>query len=139
MEKSKQKNEAGEQTEKDLIAGTSRAVCYSGFRTGQHPDRGEGAINPSYEEVLEDLNIIINDQGFNLIRMYDCGENTQTTLQIIEEKKLDIKVMLGIWLKAELSAHETCEWLTEPIPDECFGRQQKAQSSRDRKRHRTGQ
>jgi exo-beta-1,3-glucanase (GH17 family) len=125
MEKSKQKNEAGEQTEKDLIAGTSRAVCYSGFRAGQHPDRGEGAINPSYEEVLEDLNIIINDQGFNLIRMYDCGENTQTTLQIIEEKKLDIKVMLGIWLKAELSAHETCEWLTEPIPDEVLAANKK--------------
>jgi exo-beta-1,3-glucanase (GH17 family) len=26
--------------------------------------------------------------------------------------------MLGIWLRAELSAHETCEWLTEPIPQE---------------------
>ena len=26
--------------------------------------------------------------------------------------------MLGIWLNAELSAHETCEWLTEPIPQE---------------------
>jgi exo-beta-1,3-glucanase (GH17 family) len=31
---------------------------------------------------------------------------------------MDIKVMQGIWLKAELSAHETCEWLTEPIPQD---------------------
>jgi len=118
MEDSNQNIKSKEQTEKDLIAGTSRAVCYSGFRSGQHPDRGDGAVNPSYEEVLEDLNIIINEQGFNLIRMYDAGENTKMTLQIIKENNLDIKVMLGIWLRAELSNHESCVWLTEPIPDE---------------------
>jgi len=39
-------------------------------------------------------------------------------LRLIEENELDIKVMLGIWLNAELSAHETCAWLTEPIPQE---------------------
>lgn len=114
----KQINEPREQTEKDLIAGTSRAVCYSGFRSGQHPDRGDGAVNPSYEEVLEDLNIIISEQGFNLIRIYDCGENSEMVLQVIEENNLDMKVMLGVWLRAELSAHETCSWLTEPIPEE---------------------
>jgi len=27
-------------------------------------------------------------------------------------------VMLGIWLKAELSNHESCTWLTDPIPQE---------------------
>lgn len=113
-----QKAEPREQTENDLIAGTSRAVCYSGFRTGQHPDRGDGAVNPSYEEVLEDLNIIIDNQGFNLIRVYDCAANTDTVLKVIKENNLDIKVMLGIWLRAELSNHETCEWLTEPIPEE---------------------
>jgi exo-beta-1,3-glucanase (GH17 family) len=26
--------------------------------------------------------------------------------------------MLGIWLNAELSTHETCAWLNEPIPEE---------------------
>jgi exo-beta-1,3-glucanase (GH17 family) len=106
------------QTKSDLIAGMAKAVCYSGFRSGQHPDRGDGALNPSYEEILEDLNIIINEQGFHLIRMYDVGENTQMTLKIIEENQLDMKVMLGVWLRAELSNHETCAWLTEPIPDE---------------------
>lgn len=113
-----QKAEQKEQTENELISGTSRAVCYSGFRTGQHPDRGDGAENPSYEEVLEDLNIIINEQGFNLIRIYDCGDNSEMVLQVIEENDLDMKVMLGIWLRAELSNHVTCEWLTEPIPEE---------------------
>jgi exo-beta-1,3-glucanase (GH17 family) len=106
------------QTEKDLLNGVSKAVCYSGFRTGQHPDRGEGAINPSDEQILEDLQMISHDSLFNLIRLYDSGENSESVLQIIEENKLDIKVMLGVWLKAELSAHETCEWLTEPIPAE---------------------
>lgn len=118
MENSNQDIKPKEQSENDLIAGTSRAVCYSGFRSGQHPDRGNGAVNPSYEEVLEDLNIMINQQGFNLMRMYDAGENTQMTLKVIEENNLDMKVMLGIWLRAELSNHESCAWLTEPIPDD---------------------
>ena len=106
------------QTEKDLLNGTSKAVCYSGFRSGQHPDRGNGVVNPTDAEVLEDLQIISKDSLFNLIRVYDSGENSQAVLRIIKENKLDIKVMLGVWLKAELSAHETCGWLTEPIAQE---------------------
>ncbi len=104
------------QKRSDLLAGTAKAICYSGYRTGQHPDRGEGAANPSYDEILEDLKMLSEDAGFNLIRLYDCGINSQMTLQVIEENKLKIKVLLGIWLQAELSNHETCEWLTEPIP-----------------------
>ncbi len=99
-----------------LLAGVSEAVCYSGFRSGQHPDRGNGAVNPSYAEILEDLEILLQQTPFRLIRLYDCGENSQMVLEVIREHNLDISVMLGIWLRAELSAHETCEWLTEPIP-----------------------
>lgn len=99
-----------------LLAGVSKAICYSGFREGQHPDRGEGAVNPSYENTLEDLNIL-KEEGFKLIRIYDSGENSEMILDVIKENGIDIKVLLGIWLKAELSAHETCGWLTEPIPD----------------------
>jgi len=105
------------QNKSDLLAGEFRAVCYSGFRTGQHPDRGEGAKNPTDAEILEDLNIISNDMKFNLVRLYDSGENSQAVLRLINENNFKIKVMLGIWLNAELSAHETCEWLTEPIPE----------------------
>lgn len=94
------------------------AVCYSGFREGQHPDRGEGAINPSVEEIEEDLRIISEDAGFHLIRLYDCGKNSKMTLETIRQKQLDIEVMLGIWLRAEVSNHEGCDWLTEPIPEE---------------------
>ncbi|WP_421918628.1 glycosyl hydrolase family 17 protein [Marinifilum sp.] len=106
------------QAKTDLLGETSWAVAYSGFRNGQHPNRGNGAVNPSASEVLEDLLIISKDSLFNLIRLYDCGENSQTVLRVIEEKQLNIKVMLGIWLKAELSAHESCSWLNEPIPQE---------------------
>ena len=93
------------------------ALAYSGFREGQHPDRGEGAVNPSWEETVEDLEILVAN-GFGLIRLYDCDENSQMVLEAIKKEALPVKVLLGIWLDAEVSAHETCAWLTEPIPDE---------------------
>ncbi|MEM7081641.1 MAG: glycosyl hydrolase [Pseudomonadota bacterium] len=99
------------------IAGEVLAVAYSGFREGQHPDRGDGAVNPSREEILEDLNILVA-HNFNLIRLYDAGDNSRTTLALIREHKLPIKVLLGMWLQAEVSNHEGCPWLDEPIPDE---------------------
>jgi exo-beta-1,3-glucanase (GH17 family) len=106
-----------QQSPADLLTGVHNAICYSGFRSGQHPDRGDGAVNPSEAEILEDLQIL-SSLGFKLIRMYDCGENSQDVLRVIKENSLDIKVLQGVWLKAELSAHETCAWLTEPIPQE---------------------
>ena len=51
------------QKEGDLLAGEVMAMSYSGFREGQHPDRGDGAVNPSSEEILEDLRILV-DHGF---------------------------------------------------------------------------
>ena len=100
-----------------LVDGTVRAVAYSGFREGQHPDRGEGANNPSDAEILEDLEILV-DNGLTLIRLYDSGENSEATLRIIREHKLPIKVMQGIWLRAEVSNHGGCEWVHEPQPQE---------------------
>ncbi|OFX90026.1 MAG: hypothetical protein A2W99_08405 [Bacteroidetes bacterium GWF2_33_16] len=97
--------------------GLTNAICYSGFRSGQHPDRGDGAINPSYEEILEDLKILSYNSNFKLIRVYDSGENSEMVLKVIKENNIDIKVMLGIWLSAELSNHKNCEWL-DSIPDE---------------------
>ena len=105
------------QAESDLLTGVSKAVCYSGFRSGQHPDRGDGAANPSNAEILEDLKILSDQCGFGLIRIYDSGENSEMVLRIIKRNNINVKVMLGIWLRAELSNHETCEWLTEPIPE----------------------
>jgi exo-beta-1,3-glucanase (GH17 family) len=110
-------NQRLRQSSEDLLQSEIMAVSYSGFREGQHPDRGDGAVNPSAEEILEDLQILI-DHGFKLIRMYDSGANTQDTLKTIRNNDLPIKVALGIWLDAEVSNHEGCPWLNEPIPDE---------------------
>ena len=89
------------QDKDDLLVGITKAVSYSGFRTGQHPDRGDGAINPSYNEVLEDLTMLTEDAGFHLIRIYDCGENFEMVLNVIKENNINIKVLLGISLRAE--------------------------------------
>lgn len=105
------------QSPTDLVAGEIMAVAYSGFRDGQHPDRGDGAVNPSADEILEDLEILVA-HDFRLIRMYDSGENSATTLELIRQHDLPIKVLLGMWLDAEFSNHEGCAWLDEPIPVE---------------------
>jgi len=118
IDKQNQDKTAIQQHPGDLLAGVSSAIAYSGFRAGQHPDRGEGAINPTDEQILEDLKILSQNSMFGLIRLYDSGKNSASVLKIIAENKIKMKVMLGIWLKAEISNHEHCEWLTEPIPQE---------------------
>jgi exo-beta-1,3-glucanase (GH17 family) len=100
-----------------LIAGIHSAVAYSGFRSGQYPDRGDGANNPSAEEILEDLRILSDSGRFPLIRLYDSQESSEMILNLISEYQLPLKVMLGAWLDAELSNHKGCAWLTEPIPE----------------------
>jgi exo-beta-1,3-glucanase (GH17 family) len=100
----------------DLINGEHWALSYSGFRIGQHPDRGDGAKNPSEAQIIEDLNILL-DEGFKLVRMYDCDTNTQMTLEVIRKHNFPMKVLLGIWLDAEISNHDGCGWLTEAIPE----------------------
>ena len=92
------------------------AIAYSGFREGQHPDRGDGAKNPSAAEILEDLEILVA-HDFKLIRLYDSGANSLTTLELIQQHDLPIKVLLGMWLEAEISNHEGCAWCLEPIPE----------------------
>lgn len=101
-----------------LLAGIHWGVCYSGFREGQHPDRGDGPRNPSEEEILEDLRILTK-AGFRLIRLYDSKENSSTTLRLIREHQFDLKVMLGAWLEAEVN-NPDCPWDPEPFTDEAL-------------------
>lgn len=84
-----------QQNKDQLLAGIFKAVAYSGFRTGQHPDRGNGAKNPSDADILEDLQILSRDSNFKLIRLYDSQENSETVLKLIKENDINIKVMLG--------------------------------------------
>jgi exo-beta-1,3-glucanase (GH17 family) len=101
----------------DLLCGVKRAICYSGFRHGQHPGRGDGAVNPSDAEILEDLQIIIRQGKFNLIRTYDSQTNSAAVLRLIETHKLKLKVLLGAWLDGEIS-NTNCAWQKEPLAKE---------------------
>lgn len=105
------------QPQEALLAGQVMAVAYSPYRQGQHPDLGAGAANPGRDDILEDLRLLAA-HGFRLIRLYDAGENTVAALEIIRRHELPIKVLLGMWLRAEISNHEGCSWLDEPIPAE---------------------
>lgn len=105
------------QTINALLEGEVMAVAYSGFREGQHPDRGNGSVNPSEAEVQQDLEILVA-AGFRLIRLYDSGRNSELTLEVIRKQELPVKVLLGAWLDAEVSNHEGCAWLTDPIPEQ---------------------
>lgn len=85
----------------------SNAICYSGYREGQDPRQG---IFPSYEEIREDLLILA--QHWSFIRLYDCSEHADTTLKVIQDEGLDLKVMLGVDMAAELS-NPQCPWGAE--------------------------
>ena len=78
------------------------AICYSGFRSGQYSDRGEGPKNPSDAEMLDDLKILSKD-GFRLIRIYDSRENSAAVLELIKTHKIPIRGLLGAWLSAEVN------------------------------------
>ncbi len=56
-----------------------KAICYSGFREGQNPNKG---IYPTYEETLEDLKIL--EKNYKYIRMYAPNKHSEITLQVIE-------------------------------------------------------
>jgi len=100
------------------LLGVSNAVCYSEYRSGQHPDLGKGAVYPTEQEILEDLQILTRNSNFRLIRIYNSGESSERVLKVIRENNIKVKVMLGAWIGAEVSNHEGCEWLDEPIPQE---------------------
>lgn len=83
---------------------TKNAICYSGYRSGQSPDRG---VFPTYEQIKEDLEIL--NRNWSLIRVYDCEKHSETVLEVIEKEGFDLKVMLGMHLNAEVS-NPNCPW-----------------------------
>ncbi|WP_299521732.1 glycosyl hydrolase family 17 protein [uncultured Lutibacter sp.] len=80
-----------------------KAICYSGFREGQEP----GGIVPSYDEIKEDLLILHNHWKY--LRLYDCDEHSEIVLDVIQNEKLNFKVMLGAYIGAEMN-NFGCPW-----------------------------
>ena len=66
-----------------------KAICYSGYREGQSPRTED---YPTYDQIKEDLFIL--HENWSYIRLYDCSQHAQTTLQVIEDHDLNLKVML---------------------------------------------
>lgn len=81
-----------------------KAICYSGYRHGQSPDTG---VFPTYNQVKEDL--LILHTRWKYIRLYDCSVHAETVLKVIEQEKLNFKVMLGAYILAELN-NFGCPW-----------------------------
>lgn len=81
-----------------------KAICYSGFRDGQSPETG---VFPSYEEIKEDL--LMLHGHWDYLRLYDCDPHSATVLKVIEQEKLDFKVMLGAYIVAEVN-NPNCPW-----------------------------
>ncbi len=95
------------------------AVCYSGYREGQDPDK---QLYPSPAQVLEDLRIL--DREWKLIRLYGSDRHAADVLAQIRAHKLGLRVMLGMWLsgkpgKAEENERQVAEGirLAKAYPD----------------------
>lgn len=88
---------------KALNIDQGKAICYSGFREGQHP----GGVFPSYDEVKEDL-LILQGQ-WKYLRIYNCDQHSDTVLEVIEKEQLDFKIMLGAYIVAEENNYG-CPW-----------------------------
>jgi exo-beta-1,3-glucanase (GH17 family) len=71
------------------------AVCYGPHRDGQRP----GGIQPSAEEFLEDLRLMLSH--WKMMRIYGSSEFADTLLAAIRDNGLDMKVMLGVWIDPE--------------------------------------
>ncbi len=72
------------------------AIAYSGYRDGQSPKSG---VRPSQDQVADDLRILA--KNWRLIRIYSADRHGEDVLEVIRREKLDLKVMLGIWLARE--------------------------------------
>ncbi len=81
-----------------------RAICYSGYRPGQSPDRRS---YPSYQQVHEDLRLLA--RHWRILRLYDCTPHAELVLEVIRRERLELKVLLGGWLAAEAD-NPGCPW-----------------------------
>lgn len=89
-----------------------KAICYSGYREGPHPD----GIIPNAEQIREDLTILIAD-GYRYLRMYEPNEYARNVLKQIHEDRLPLQCIIGIDNRPEIS-NPDCPWDKQDIPEE---------------------
>ncbi len=70
-------------------------VAYGPHRDGQRP----GGPSPTRAQLAEDLRLIA--KRWPVIRLYGAAEVAPTVLEIIHDEKLDLGVLLGVWIGAE--------------------------------------
>jgi exo-beta-1,3-glucanase (GH17 family) len=71
------------------------AIAYGPHRDGQSP----GGASPSREELREDL--LLMSKHWRLLRLYGAIGPAGTILDVIREEKLDMSVVLGVWIAPE--------------------------------------
>jgi len=75
-----------------------QAVAYSPYRSS---DRTTETVSKT--NIATDLQLLIT-AGYNLIRVFGSGDaDTKKILEVIREQKLDMKVMLGLWMSPKAS------------------------------------
>lgn len=79
-----------------------KAICYSGYRAGQSPK----TVCPSREEIEEDLLLLAAD-GYRYLRMYDPNDHARRVLEIIRERGLPMKCLIGVDSDPEVN-NERC-------------------------------
>ena len=71
------------------------AIAYGPHRDGQRP----GGPSPTREQIREDLHRIARHWG--MIRLYGSVGSAETILEVIHEDRLELGLLLGIWIDAE--------------------------------------
>ncbi len=81
-----------------------KAICYSGYREGQRP----GGEIPSKEQIEEDLLLLV-EAGYRYLRMYDPNDHAKRVLELIHEKKLPLRCLIGVDNFPEVN-NPDCPW-----------------------------
>ena len=71
------------------------AIAYGPHRDGQRP----GGPSPTRAQIREDLRLIAKHWG--MLRLYGSVGSAETILEVIHQDRLDVRVMLGVWIEAE--------------------------------------
>ncbi|MDY0210844.1 MAG: hypothetical protein RBQ91_05525 [Acholeplasma sp.] len=79
-----------------------KSICYQESKACYEADRGQ-----AYQSIIEDELTAIIKKGFQMLRLYDVSEFALKVLEVIEEKQLPLKVMLGVSFKGEVINQNT--------------------------------